>query len=95
MKIEFYPEEKLKKQVLQIIGTYLDLSIYRVFFFGSRVKKNNFPRSDIDIGINGPEEIPPKIRLEIEEEVENLPTLYKFDIVDFKKVSYEFKKKKR
>lgn len=92
MRIEFYPLEKLKKEILEIIGEYLDLNSYRVFFFGSRVKGDNFPRADIDIGIEGPKEIPPGIKLEIEERINNLPTLYKFDIVDFKEVSKEFKK---
>ncbi|MCK4418294.1 nucleotidyltransferase domain-containing protein [Candidatus Aerophobetes bacterium] len=92
MKLEFYPEEELKSQILNIVGKYLDLSSYRVLFFGSRVKRDNFPRSDIDIGIEGPEEISAKIKLEIEEELDNLPTLYKFDLVDFKKVTPEFKR---
>ncbi len=92
MKLEFYPEEKLKKLIINIIAKYLDLSSYRVFFFGSRVKRDNFPRSDIDIGIEGPDEISAKTKLEIEEELDNLPTLYRFDLVDFKKVSLEFKR---
>jgi predicted nucleotidyltransferase len=92
MKLEFYPVEKLKKEILEIIGRYLDFKKYKVFFFGSRVKEISFPRSDIDIGILGPKEIPAKIKLEIEEEIENLPTLYKIDIVDFKEVSDKFKK---
>lgn len=92
MKLEFYSQKKLKKEILKIIGKYLDLNSYRVFFFGSRVKGDNFPRADIDIGIEGPKEIPPEIKLKIEEEIDRLPTLYKFDIVDFKQVSREFKK---
>jgi len=92
MKLEFYSIEKLKKEILEIIGKYLPQNSYRVFFFGSRVKGTNFLRSDIDIGIDGPKEIPAEIKLKIEEEIENLPTLYKIDIVDFKEVSDEFKK---
>ena len=92
MKVESYPEEKLKKEVLSIVGKYLDLSSYRVFFFGSRVKEDNFEKSDIDIGIEGSEKIPTKIKLSIEEEIEEIPTLYKFDIIDFKDVSENFKK---
>jgi hypothetical protein len=42
------------------------------------------PSFDIDIGIEGPDEISAKTKLEIEEELDNLPTLYKFDLVDFK-----------
>lgn len=92
MKLEFYPADKLKKEILEIISKYLDLKEWRVFFFGSRVKGDNFPRADIDIGIEGPKEIPAEIKLKIEEEIDELPTLYKFDIVDFKTVSKEFKK---
>ncbi len=92
MKLEFYPSEKLKREILEIISKYLDLNTYKVFFFGSRVRGDNFAGADIDIGIEGPYEIPSKIKLLIEEEIDELPTLYKFDIVDFKKVTDEFKR---
>jgi len=86
------PEKKIKKDVLKIVGKYLDLSLYKVFFFGSRIRGDNFERADIDLGIEGPKEIPASIKLKIEEEIENLPTLYKIDVVDFRKVSDKFKK---
>lgn len=92
MKIEYYSEEKLKKQIIAILAKYLDLKGYKVFFFGSRVKGNNFPTADIDLGIEGSQEIPAEAKIAIEEEIDNLPTLYKFDIVDFKGVSEKFKK---
>jgi len=92
MKLEFYPADKLKREIVEIVGKHLDINSYRIFFFGSRVKGDNFPRADIDIGIEGPEEIPAGIKLEIEDELEELPTLYKFDLVDFKTVSDKFKK---
>lgn len=92
MQIECYPVEKVKKEVLQIIAKYLNLRFYKIFFFGSRVKGNNFPRADIDIGIEGHEELPVRIKLDIEEELDKLPTLYKIDFVDFKNVSNDFRK---
>ncbi len=92
MKLEHYSEEKLKKEILEIVGKHLDLKKYKVFFFGSRVKRNNFPRADIDIGIEGPKEISGTVISEIKERIDMLPTLYKFDIVDFKTVSEKFKK---
>jgi predicted nucleotidyltransferase len=92
MRIEHYPVNKLKKQILEIVGKHLDLRLYRVFFFGSRVAECNSRRSDIDIGIEGPEEIPARACVEIREGLDNLPTLYRFDLVDFKKVTPEFKK---
>ena len=92
MELESYPVKKLKKQILEIVGEYLDLNVYNVFFFGSRVKGDNFPRSDIDIGIKGPNKIPAVIKLKIREEIYKLPTLYKFDIVYFNNVSEKFKR---
>jgi len=91
MKLEHYSAKKLKEEILKILSKYLDLSQYKVFFFGSRVKGNADERADIDIGIEGPE-IPAYIKLEIEEELENLPILYKIDFVDFNNVDEDFKK---
>lgn len=90
MRLEHYPVEKLKKEILEIVGRHLDLSKYRVFFFGSRVSGGGRDRSDIDVGIEGPEPIPAKIWFDMEEEIENIPTLYKIEIVDFRRVSKKF-----
>lgn len=83
MRLEHYPEEKLKREILAILGRHLDLSKYRVFFFGSRVERKGNERSDIDVGIEGPVPVPAMEWGEIQEEIENFPTLYKIDIVDF------------
>lgn len=91
MRLEHYPVEKLKSQLLAIIAKYLDLADYRVFFFGSRVAGQGSERSDIDVGIEGPEEIPFGTMAKIREEMEELPTLYKIEAVDFNKVSNQFR----
>lgn len=41
MKLEFYPLEKLKKDILEIIGRHLDLKDFKVFFFWLASKKQN------------------------------------------------------
>ena len=92
MKLEHYSVSKLKKQLRKIFQNYLDLKEYKIFFFGSRVKGDCFERADIDIGVEGPKEIPAKIKFKIQEELEKIPILYKFDLVDFKRVSKKFKK---
>lgn len=92
MRLEFYPVQKLRQEIKNIVGKYLDTEVWKVFFFGSRVKGDNFLSSDIDIGIEGPTELPPKIKFEISEEIEKIPTLYTFDLVDFKSLSDEFRK---
>jgi predicted nucleotidyltransferase len=92
MKLEHYPIEKLKSEILMIVGKYLDLNEYKLFFFGSRVNDNGNERSDIDVGIYGPCEVPYEIMFKIKEELNELPILYKIDFVDFSKVSDDFKK---
>lgn len=91
MRLEHYPLEKLKKELLTILARHLDLSRYRVFFFGSRVTGKGTDRSDIDVGIEGPEPISPVAWGEIIEEIEDIPTLYKIDMVDFAHVAKKFR----
>lgn len=90
MKLEYYSVEKLKKEILEIVGKYLDLKKYKVFFFGSRLSGKTNERADIDIGIEGPKPIPLEIMTEIRESVSNLPTLYHIDVVDFGNVDKDF-----
>ncbi len=91
MRLEHYPVEKLKKEILAIVGRHLDLPRYRVFFFGSRVAGKGTDRSDIDIGIEGPEPIPARAWADIQEGIENLSTLYKIELVDFRHVPPKFR----
>lgn len=91
MKLEHKNPQKLKKEIVKIIGKYLDLKKYRVFVFGSRARGKSRERSDIDIGIEGPRPVPGNIMVEIKEEIENLPVLYSIDVVDFKRVSPDFR----
>lgn len=91
MRLEHYPIEKLKQEILAILGRHLDLTKYRVFFFGSRVAGKGTDRSDIDIGIEGPKPIPVRAWAEIQEELEQIPTLYKIELVDFRHVPPKFR----
>ena len=92
MRLEHKSEKELKKEILQIAEKYLDLSQYQLFFFGSRVSGKSFERSDIDVGIQGHQKLPFIAKMQIEEDLENLPTLYKIDLIDFNDVSEDFKK---
>ncbi len=91
MNLEFYPAEKFKKEVKDAVHKYPALSGYRVFFFGSRVRGDNFPRSDIDLGIEGPRALPVNVKLALEQDLAMLPTLYKIDFVDFTQAAPSFK----
>lgn len=91
MNLEHYPLEKLKKEVIGVLEKHPDISKYKVFFFGSRVSGKNNDRSDVDIGIEGSEPVDIETMMEIEEEIDKLPTLYKIEIVDFARVEPKFK----
>lgn len=91
MRLEHYPLEKLKAELLEILARHLDLSRYRVFFFGSRVTGKGTDRSDIDVGIEGREPIPFGTLFAIREDVGRIPTLYKIDVVDFRGASEDFR----
>lgn len=91
MRLEHYPLEKLKQELLTILARHLDLSRYRVFFFGSRVTGKGTDRSDIDVGIEGPEPVPFSTLFGIRDEVERIPTLYTIDVVDFRGASDDFR----
>lgn len=92
MKLAHYSVKRLKKEVLAIIDKHIDnRAAYEVFFFGSRVSGHSDERSDIDIGIEGKKPVPLSALANIREELEELPILYRIDIVDFQRVSDEFK----
>ena len=91
MRLERYPVERLKKELLAVVGKHLDLNTHRLFFFGSRVTGGGTDRSDVDVGIEGPESVPAPQWLAIQDEVDELPMLYKIEFVDFKRVSPEFR----
>lgn len=78
--------------IRQIFEKYLGNEKYRLFFFGSRVKGDNSPRSDIDLGLEASQILSATVKLAIEEELQNLPILYKIDFVDFGQVSESFKR---
>jgi len=84
-------QKELTKEILEIVGRHLDLKKYTVFFFGSRVSGKGSERSDIDIGIEGQEPVSDGALARIREEIEELPTLYSIDVIDFARAEDDFK----
>ena len=93
MKMQIVPlaEKEISNEVLHIIREYLGAE-YRVFLFGSRAIGTARAHSDYDFGVEGPAPIDWSILGEIQEAVEDIPTLYKIDVVDFAAVSPSFKR---
>ncbi|MFH1826747.1 MAG: nucleotidyltransferase domain-containing protein [bacterium] len=83
---------EIKKQIEEIVRETIKLPHFKVFLFGSRINGNADERSDVDIGIEAPTELPPELVLDLKERLEKLPTLLKFDVVDFKMVGDDFRR---
>lgn len=90
MKLKYFPQQLLEKEIMGIVSKFLNPKQYRVFYFGSRVTGKADEHSDIDIGIEGPKAIPLQIISQIKESVSNIPTLYTIDLVDFHTVPSDF-----
>ena len=85
-----------EEEIMQMITRTLqrhgeDLRGYRVVLFGSRATSTAKPRSDFDVGVDGPSPLPPAIFSELAEEFEELPTLYSIDWVDLQTTSPQFR----
>lgn len=84
-------DTKIKTQLKAIIHKYLKGDNYKTFIFGSRATGKLRHFSDFDLGILGQKKIPGHILEKIREDLENSSIPYKVDVVDFNKVSTEFR----
>lgn len=75
-----------------VIRRHLSDPAYHVFLFGSRATGKAGERSDIDLGIEGPRPVPRPALTAIQDELEEAPTLYSFDVVDFARVPEKFRR---
>jgi predicted nucleotidyltransferase len=64
---------------------------HKVVLFGSRAHGNAKPRSDFDLGVVGDTPLPLVDFFAIEDMLDELPTLYCIDWVDFARVSERFR----
>lgn len=83
--------EEATRYAAETVRRHLPDPAYRIFLFGSRAEGTAHPRSDIDIGIEGPAPVPASILDALQEEFEEAPTLYTIDVVDFRRVSQDFR----
>ena len=74
-----------------LLSKHLDLNHYHAFIFGSRATHTNRPYSDIDIGIEGNQPLPPETRSKILTAFEDSNLPFFVDVVDFSTVTDQFK----
>ena len=87
-------ETEIKMLIAEVMRRNAErLHGHRVFLFGSRVTGDARPHSDFDIGVEGDTPLPLNDFYAIEDELDDLPTLYKIDWVDFNRASPRFRER--
>jgi predicted nucleotidyltransferase len=87
-------EAEIKAYIAEVMHRNADrLRGHRVFLFGSRATANSRPNSDFDVGIIGDAPLPLGDFYAIEDQLDELPTLYKIDWVDFNRASSHFRER--
>ena len=81
-------EEQVKLMISDVMRRFApQLRRHRVVLFGSRAAGKARQRSDFDVGVIGDEPLPIKVFYEIDDMLENLPTLYRIDWVDLNRAA--------
>jgi len=80
------------KFAAEVIRRHLPDPAYQIFLFGSRATGSAGERSDVDIGIDGPTPVPRSALAAIEDEIDEAPTLYTIEVVDFTRVPEQFRR---
>jgi predicted nucleotidyltransferase len=79
------------RRVAAIVRRRLPSAEYHVFLFGSRAEGGGRPVSDWDIGVLGPAPVRGAVLQAIRDDLDDLPTLHRFDVVDLSTVPDEFR----
>jgi len=82
---------EIKQWLAEVLSNNLKDISYRAFIFGSQANQLDMLRADIDLGILSDHTIPSKYLMRINDAIEELPILYKIDLVDFANVDDRFK----
>lgn len=87
-------ETEIKAHIVEVMNRNTDrLRGHRVFLFGSRATGDARPHSDFDVGVAGDAPLPLDDFYAIEDQLDDLPTLYKIDWVDFNRASPHFRER--
>lgn len=85
-------KEEIKKMIYEVVKKHLGELNFTLFIFGSQ---SNFPQlklADIDVGIEAQRPLSNLEESAIWNDLNELPSLYEFDFVDFKKTGNDFRK---
>ena len=85
-------DQEIRQMLIGLFGKFGSrLAGHRVVLFGSRARGDARPRSDFDLAVVGDVPLDLKDFYALEDELDKLPTLYRFDWVDLERSSNRFK----
>jgi len=84
-------KKEILRQIKQIVQEELGQDKVKIFLFGSQAQRQTWKPADVDIGIDAGQPVDPDKWVRIVSKIEELSTLFTFDIVDFNKVEKQFK----
>ncbi|MBI2436945.1 MAG: nucleotidyltransferase domain-containing protein [Candidatus Magasanikbacteria bacterium] len=82
--------QRIIQKSTQTIRKHLPDQEWELLLFGSQSKKTARDRSDIDIAIRGKKAVPLVVMHHIKEDIDQISTLRKIDIVDLSRTSTAF-----
>lgn len=85
-------DQRLVSQIQQIVAP-IRPSGYKLFIFGSRVRGDNRQYSDIDMGVEGKQQLSGQDYFNLTDALEESDLPYRVDVVDFSTVTDHFKHK--
>jgi hypothetical protein len=85
-------KEEIKNMVRAVVADHLKNLRYTLFIFGSQSNKTELIKADIDVGIEAERQLTEAEESTIWNALQDLPSLYDFDFIDFNKVREDFKK---
>lgn len=86
-------ENRIKDEIRQACARMAgELKGYRIVLFGSRAAGTARDRSDFDVGVLGDSPLPLKTFYAMEDRLDEIETLHRIDLVDFSRVSPEFRR---
>ncbi|MBI4583196.1 MAG: nucleotidyltransferase domain-containing protein [Planctomycetes bacterium] len=83
-------EAELIQAVWQTFKEMINPGQYRLYLYGSRARGNPSPYADFDFLIIGDRAVPEQLLTALRSRLEELPTLYSIDLVDFHQASRDF-----
>lgn len=82
----------LKEEIAKLAQESIHISHFQIFLFGSQVTGEAHERSDFDVGVVASEKIPPAQLHEFRFRLnESIPLMNTFEVVDFNRVSDDFR----